>query len=94
MPEQPVCLKCGIQYVRTSGNQKFCPDCKLESHQKNVVDVPPAPDPVVEVPVKPKGIITRVDGSLEVVAEHLMELSGVKKMELVYDTIKITIERI
>lgn len=78
MMAESLCITCQAPFVKAFPNQKFCDDCR----DKKVSPTPlEALDKVAD------------SSTIQSIATKLMTLAGVNKMELCYDTFKVTIER-
>ena len=84
MPDYKICTECNEEFVPKGNNQKRCDKCRsLE------------PAPVHKDPEHPTALVERLNTpDIERLASELMRLAGVKRMELVYDKFRVTIEAV
>lgn len=79
MMAESLCITCQAPFTKEFPNQKFCTDCR---------DKKASPTPLEA--------LDKVDTSnaIQGAAKKLMDLAGVRKMLLCYDTFQVTIERL
>jgi len=82
------CIDCKNPFEPSGNAQKRCPECRAAGQAAEDMEpmtIKHTPDPVQQT-------LKRFDKSFEAMAGELMQLAGVRKMQLCYDKFKVTIE--